>query len=116
VSKWGENLLGKFGYSLIGAVVGATYTRQLTELRSIMPHSFILIPGYGVQGASADDIVGGFDTDGLGAIINASRSIICAWKNVNQASEDFASAARAEVIRMKDEIDTALASAKKRAW
>lgn len=116
VNEWGNGLLGKYGYSPIGAVVGATYPKQLSELRGIMPHAYILIPGYGAQGAAANDIVGGFCADGLGAIVNASRSIICAWKNDSLSPEKFVLAAKGEVIRMRDEIDSALVSAKKRAW
>lgn len=116
VNDWGTGLLGKYGYSSIGAVVGATYPQQLSELRTVMPHVYILIPGYGAQGAAAADIVGGFGDDGLGAIVNASRSIICAWKSDMRNSEKYAIAARTEVIRMRDEIDSALAAAKVRAW
>ena len=81
-----------------------------------MPQVFILIPGYGAQGAGGQDIIGGFCDDGLGAIVNASRSIIRAWQTVNSNQQNFALAARNEVIRMKHEIDTALKTAKVRAW
>jgi len=116
VKEWGNGLIGKNGYSSIGAVVGATYPQQLSEIRGIMPQVFILIPGYGAQGAGGQDIIGGFCDDGLGAIVNASRSIICAWQTVNSNQQNFALAARNEVIRMKHEIDTALKTAKVRAW
>ncbi|MDO8686147.1 MAG: orotidine-5'-phosphate decarboxylase, partial [Clostridiales bacterium] len=82
VKEWGKGagLTGKYGYSSIGAVVGATYPSQATELRKIMPHAFILVPGYGAQGGSADDAACNFNPeDGLGALVNASRSIMCAW-------------------------------------
>ena len=49
VEKWGENLRGKYGYSSVSAVVGATYPKQLKELRELMPHTYFLIPGYGAQ-------------------------------------------------------------------
>ena len=116
VKAWGSGSIGKYGYSSIGAVVGATYPQQLSEIRNIMPNLYILIPGYGAQGAAGMDIVGGFCKDGLGAIVNASRSIICAWKGDFQNPAKFSLAARNEVIRMKDEIDSALLSAGVRAW
>jgi len=49
VENWGEELRGKYGYSSISAVVGATYPEQLKNLRKILPHTFFLIPGYGAQ-------------------------------------------------------------------
>jgi len=116
VKEWGAGSIGKYGYSSIGAVVGATYPQQLSEIRSIMPNVYILIPGYGAQGAAGMDLVGGFCNDGLGAIVNASRSIICAWKASRLNPESFDLAARNEVIRMRDEIDSALVSARVRAW
>lgn len=74
--------LNEYGYSDIGAVVGATYPQELKNLRSMMPGVYFLIPGYGAQGGTADDIVGGFDQHGFGAIVNSSRGIIYAFKNV----------------------------------
>ena len=69
---------GTNGYGDVGAVVGATYPDQLVELRSAMPHSWFLVPGYGSQGASAEDLSGAFDEQGLGALVNNSRGIIFA--------------------------------------
>lgn len=102
--KWGESLMGEYGYSGVGAVVGATYTEQLGELRSALPHTFFLVPGYGAQGGGAKDVAPAFDKNGLGAIINSSRGIMCAWKKENCPQEDYAQAARREAIRMRDEI------------
>jgi orotidine-5'-phosphate decarboxylase len=70
--------VGESGYGSIGAVVGATYPEQLAELRSVMPHAWFLVPGYGAQGGSAADVAGAFDANGLGAIVNNSRGIIFA--------------------------------------
>lgn len=107
VSEWGKESVGKFGYSRVGAVVGATYPKQLKELRRIMPNTFFLIPGYGAQGGQAEDILQCFDDKGLGAIVNASRSVICAYKrepwNNKFVPEQFAQASRAEVLRMREE-------------
>jgi len=65
-------------YGAIGAVVGATYPEQLVELRAVMPHAWILVPGYGTQGGTAADVAGAFDADGLGALVNNSRGLIFA--------------------------------------
>lgn len=100
--QWGSELMGNYGYSGVGAVVGATYPEQLTELRKALPHTFFLVPGYGAQGGTADDIAGAFDSNGLGAIVNSSRGIMCAWqKEENCKPEDFAQAARREAEKMK---------------
>lgn len=102
--SWGEELRGKYGYSAVGAVVGATYPKQLSELREKMPHTFFLVPGYGAQGGGAADVAGGFDANGLGAIINSSRGIMCAYKKEGCAETDYAKAARREALRMKEDI------------
>lgn len=102
VSEWGESTIGAHGYSQVGAVVGATYPEQGRELRARMKHTFFLVPGYGAQGANGKDIAGCFDEKGLGAIVNASRSLLCAWKK--QPGVAFDTAARNEAIRMRDDI------------
>lgn len=99
--EWGSELMGKYGYSGVGAVVGATYPDQLTELRKELPHTFFLVPGYGAQGGTADDIAGAFDSNGLGAVVNSSRGIMCAWQKENCAEKDYANAARREALKMK---------------
>ena len=101
---WGKELLGESGYSAVGAVVGATYPEQLSELREKLPHTFFLVPGYGAQGGGAKDVAGAFDANGLGAIVNSSRGIICAYKKDGWSEEQFAEAARTEAIRMRDDI------------
>ena len=106
--EWGTDLPGKYGYSGVGAVVGATYPAQLALLREKLPHTFFLVPGYGAQGGGAADVAGAFDADGLGAVINSSRGIMCAWKKEGCAPEDYAGAARREALRMKDDILSAL--------
>lgn len=108
VNKWGEDLIGKYGYSSVSAVVGATYPNELKILRKLMPNSYFLIPGYGAQGGKAEDIALGFDENGLGGIVNASRSLICAYKSDlwkdKYSEEQFAEATRQETIRMRDEL------------
>lgn len=102
--EWGSELLGEHGYSRVGAVVGATYPKQLDELREKLPHTFFLVPGYGAQGGGAADVAPGFDKRGLGAIINSSRGIMCAYQSEGCAETDYAAAARREALRMKEDI------------
>lgn len=112
VENWGEELRGMYNYSSIAAVVGATYPEQLKQIREIAPHTYFLIPGYGAQGGTAKDIAYGFDQNGLGGIVNASRSLMCAYKSDKWKNEfeekDYAKATRAEAIRMRDEINSVL--------
>jgi len=120
VNEWGRELAGSTGYSRVGAVVGATYPKQLEELRKRMPGVYFLIPGYGAQGGGVEDVLSGFNDDGLGAIINSSRSVICAYMRSPWKEEfpprRFADAARAEVLRMRREIDTGLSKKGLRPW
>ncbi len=102
--NWGADSHGKYGYSAVGAVVGATYPEQLAELRKALPHTFFLVPGYGAQGGGAKDVAPAFDANGLGAIINSSRGIMCAYKKGGFSEEQYAEAARAEALRMRDEL------------
>ena len=114
VEKWGEELRGEYGYSSISAVVGATYPKQLKQIREIAPHTFFLIPGYGAQGGKAEDIALGFDSNGLGGIVNNSRGLMCAYKSDlwkdKFSEEDFAKATREEAIRMRDELNRGIKS------
>ncbi len=91
---WGAEQVGKYGYSAVGAVVGATYPQQLEALRAKMPHTFFLVPGYGAQGGGAKDVSYAFDQNGLGAIVNSSRGIMCAYQKDGCDEHDFAGAAR----------------------
>ncbi len=101
---WGADTIDESGYSAVGAVVGATYPAQLAELRARLPHTYFLVPGYGAQGGGAADVAPAFDKDGMGAIVNSSRGILCAWKKENCDPADFAGAARREAIRMKADL------------
>ena len=112
VEKWGEELIGEYNYSSIAAVVGATYPKQLADIRKTAPHTFFLIPGYGAQGGKPEDIALGFDDNGLGGIVNASRSLMCAYKSDRWKNEfeekDYAKATRAEALRMKEELNSVI--------
>ena len=106
VSSWGEASMDGT-YSNVGAVVGATWPEQAARLRALMPHTFILAPGYGAQGATAKDLAGFFDKDGLGAIVNSSRGIIAAYtkeKYSKYGEEGYADAARAAAIEMIEDL------------
>jgi orotidine-5'-phosphate decarboxylase len=78
--QWAEPHHGERGYSLVGAVVGATYPDQLAGLRESLPRVLMLVPGYGSQGATGRDVAGAFDSDGWGALINNSRGITFAYQ------------------------------------
>ncbi len=101
---WGKESIGEYGYSAVGAVVGATYPSELTELRAELPHTFFLIPGYGAQGGAAADVAGAFDENGLGGIVNSSRAIMTAYKKEGCSETEYANAARREAVKMRDAI------------
>jgi len=112
VNELGKSLIGCTGYSSVGAVVGATHPEQAKVLRKLMPHAYFLVPGYGAQGGTALGAAAAFNNDGLGAIVNASRSVIFAYKAKEYADkyteEQYQEAARAETIRMRDDINKAV--------
>lgn len=112
VRAWGEELVGESGYSSVGAVVGATHPAEAKRIRAAMPRRLFLVPGYGAQGATAADVAVSFEPGGLGAVVNASRSVVFAWER-KPWSEKFGSAKwRAAVTEsartMKEEINAAL--------
>lgn len=90
--------------SCIGAVVGALYPEEMKYLRTLMPHVPFLIPGFGAQGGSAADVIGGFIPDGTGAIVNSSRGIIFA-----SSGKDWQEAAEEAALKMAEEIKRILA-------
>ena len=102
--RLGADSEGEGGYQTLGAVVGATYPAELRELRRRMEHTFFLVPGYGAQGGTAQDVAGAFDRYGWGAIINSARGILCAWQKAENGAEHFQDAARAAAEAMRDDI------------
>lgn len=111
VAQWGADCM-EGDYSLVGAVVGATYPEEGMRLRKIMPHAYILVPGYGAQGGKGADLVHYFNKDGLGAVVSSSRGIIAAYrqeKYQNIGAFHFADASRQAVIDMREDIKQALA-------
>lgn len=111
VNEWGEQCMGDV-YSNVGCVVGATYPEMGKVLRKLMPKAYILVPGYGAQGGRASDLAPYFNADGLGAIVNSSRGIICAYKQDAYSAafgpENYADASRQAVVDMIADINGAL--------
>lgn len=120
MKKWGEDPsligcsrpIGETGYSSLGGVVGANFPEQLRAIRKEAPQNIFLIPGYGTQGGSAMDIVHGMNSDGLGAIVNASRSIDFAYQDEKYqdkfSAKEFAEASRIAAQEMVDDINKEL--------
>lgn len=109
VGQWAGEGQGEHGYSHIGAVVGATYPEQARKVREILPYHWLLVPGYGAQGATALDLKGLFDENKGGVLVNASRSIIYAWEREDLGEPfgegHFERAARVAAEKMRDEIN-----------
>ena len=106
VNENGIDIVGRYGYSPIGAVVGATFPDEAKELRQIMHNNIFLVPGYGAQGGSAKDIINCFNDDGLGAIVSSSRGILYSYLKINQACniEEYKSIVRKSSIKMQEDI------------
>ncbi|WP_294150792.1 orotidine-5'-phosphate decarboxylase [uncultured Clostridium sp.] len=110
VVEWGDASMDG-AYSNVGAVVGATYPEMSRVLRKLMPKTYFLVPGYGAQGGTAEDLKYCFNEDGLGAVVNSSRGIIAAYKKEPYAkfgAEHFAEASRQAVIDMIADINSVL--------
>ncbi len=123
VDEWGSGLVGKSGYSSVGAVVGATYPEVARRLRALMPGAYFLAPGFGAQGATVEDAAAAFNEDGMGALVNVSRAVIYAFRNDpgyqaaahsssdgnstdrSSTEEDFAVAARKAVLEINRQIN-----------
>ena len=110
VMEWGAASMDG-AYSNVGAVVGATYPEMSRILRKLMPATYFLVPGYGAQGGTADDLKHCFNEDGLGAIVNSSRGIIAAYKQDKYKQfgpEHFGEASRQAVLDMVADINCVL--------
>jgi orotidine-5'-phosphate decarboxylase len=84
-------------------VVGATKAEYFTEIRKIIPDSFILVPGVGAQGGNLQDVCKFGMNDNVGLLINSSRGIIYASNG-----KDFAEKAREEALKIQLEMKTIL--------
>ena len=105
VEKWGESTIGQYGYSAVGAVVGATHPTEAARLREILPHTFFLIPGYGAQGGNAEMLKSCFGANGLGGVVNNSRGILCAYKKNGGTYYD---AAREACVAMQKDLSSVI--------
>jgi len=101
VREWGEDLVGERGISSAGAVVGATMPRAIGEARRAMPQAIMLLPGVGAQGASPGDVARAFTSGPASALVNASRSVIYAYRD---DADDWRAAAGSEAARLAAEI------------
>jgi len=110
IRDFGGGLTGESGYSSIGAVVGATFPEDARCLRALLPTAFILVTGYGAQGANPEGAAACFNADGLGAIVNSSRGITYSFGNESVTKDAFVKSVRENTLRMRDEITTALAT------
>jgi orotidine-5'-phosphate decarboxylase len=99
VDRWGAELVGESGLSSVGAVVGATFPREVGEARRLLPRSVLLLPGVGAQGARAGDLAEAFSVGPAGALVSASRSILYA-----DGGAGWQEAAAAEAGRLADEL------------
>ena len=105
VQEWGKDTIGKYAYSAVGAVMGATYPAEARIMRAKLPHTFFLIPGYGAQGANAEMLKNCFDEKGLGGIVNNSRGILTAYQKLGGT---YYEAARQACLNMKQDLNSVL--------
>lgn len=112
IEEWGSSLIGEHGYSSVGAVVGATNPEEARELRKKLKSVFFLVPGYGAQGGKGETAAAAFDCYGGGAIVNNSRGIIAAHMSEKYRGMNYAEAAKASAIDMREDLNNALRSAR----
>ena len=103
INEMGKPYIGKCGYSSIGGVMGCTHADEAAEIRAMLDSTFFLIPGYGAQGGKAEDIAK-YLRDGNGGVVNSSRGILLAYRKQENGESDFAGCARAEALRMRNDI------------
>ena len=84
-------------------VVGATKAEYFTEIRQLIPNSFLLVPGVGAQGGSLQEVCKYGMSENIGLLINSSRGIIYASNET-----DFAEKAREEALKMQQEMEVIL--------
>jgi orotidine-5'-phosphate decarboxylase len=101
VHEWGEGLVGESGLSSVGAVVGATHPRAVSEARRLMPQTPLLLPGVGAQGATPADVARAFTSGPASALVTASRSVIYAFR---ETEEDWRTAAAAAAQRLAAQV------------
>lgn len=109
ITEMGKNLKGECGYTAIGGVIGCTHVEEGKKIRANYNNMFFLIPGYGAQGGTAEDVAL-YLNNGNGGVVNSSRGILLAYKKENREKE-FALCAREEAIKMRDAIRSAVKQA-----
>lgn len=116
VKELGKNTEGKFGYQIVGAVVGATFKKEMKILRKMLPKAIFLVPGFQTQGGKLKDLIFAFNKDKRGALINNSRGIIFAFENENFkkrfGEKKFYLAAREATLEMKQNLNSLLKTLK----
>ncbi|MBP8614199.1 MAG: orotidine-5'-phosphate decarboxylase [Firmicutes bacterium] len=111
IANLGDESLGTCGFSNIGAVVGATYPESMIRLRQIMPHTIFLLPGYGAQGGTAQDVLPAFTARGNGAVVSSSRQIIFAYEKLEDprpTREEIAGAIKDAALKARDDVNSAV--------
>ena len=103
VKELGKRVTGTCGYSSIGAVMGCTHVDEAVKMREALGNTFFLIPGYGAQGGTAEEVAL-YLKNGNGGVVNSSRGILLAYRKDKYKGMSYAEAARAESIAMRDDI------------
>jgi orotidine-5'-phosphate decarboxylase len=101
VDEWGAELVGANGLSSVGAVVGATFPREVGEARRLMPRSILLLPGVGEQGGTPADVARAFASGPASALVSASRSVIYAYRG---GAGDWRASAGMEAQRLRADV------------
>ena len=101
VAELGEGIVGECGLSSVGAVVGATFPRAVSEARRLLPQAVLLLPGVGAQGATPADVARAFTSGPASALVTVSRSVIYAFRF---EGADWRQAAAAEAARLREEV------------
>lgn len=101
VRDWGDELLGDSGLSRLGAVLGATYPREVERARELLPRTIFLLPGVGTQGGRPEELRAAFAPGPAGALVSASRSVIYAYR---ERGGDWRQAAAEEAARLADAV------------
>ncbi len=101
VHEWGQPLVGEHGLSSVGAVVGATHPRAVSQARKLMPQTMLLLPGVGAQGATPADVARAFTSGPASALVTASRSVIFAHRGTE---DDWRTAAASAAQRLAEQV------------
>ena len=107
INELGKNFIGQCGFSAIGGVMGCTHADEAKDVREKLDSTFFLIPGYGAQGGKAEDIAL-YLKAGNGGVVNASRSILLAYKKVENGETNFEEHSRNEALKMRNDILNAI--------